>query len=823
MKKKDYLILAALACLPILLVFILVPNDSLFANNVDWLSQHSVIPAYFRELFYNNHNLFPDYAAHLGGGANIYAFSYYGLFRPDILISYLLPNVDMALIIIVYMIFLMSLGSCLCYIWLRKKGYARSICIFASFLLICSSFFYQAHKQIMFVNYLPFLFLAFIATDSYFKKQKTIGITISVVLIIVHSYFFSVAAIIICICYFLYELLQRDKQIRKQLCTPFVLHYMAAVMIAIMIAGILLLPTAAVLLEQTKDVAQTTFHQILSISPDLKGLLYSAYGCGLSMLAWISLLLGTNYQKSRKLSFALMIAFLFPFIAYLLNGTLYARTKILIVFLPLVLWIIAEVLTQAKKQQLIIKPYQLPLMVLPVLFYQGKSIWILLDVIFSLFLLILYSKKTKSQILFILALLPLYFLTQTNNANTFLKKEVYAKANNSHKQALIHTYQSTLEGRSDDLTSPLANANRLNSLAEYKTSSYTSTNNTLYNIYCYDIMKNPISIVNRVANLTNSNIFFQGMMGVTTIYTKQLMPIGYQAVKQNQDIIIAENQNVLPIAYATNQVMNEADFDKLSYPFTLDTIYNNAIVKNGNGSYESKMQKTLLDTHIRSRSKHLTLEKKADDIAVKANKNAKLSLAIHNDLTNKILLISFSVTDVKNADTQDIAININGINNKLARNNAPYPNNNHHFTYILSGNEKLDKLDISFTKGEYKLKNIEIYTLDYDVIKNRKQEVDALTLEKTKNNEVIKGNINVQKDGYLITSLPYQKGYTIYLDHKKIEGEIVNKAFLGFMIPSGNHSIKIEFHAPMKTAGMYMSILGCVLLIIHLVYERSKP
>lgn len=66
-----------------------------FGSNVDWINQHWSIPEYFRTLFYDTHQLFPNFAFNIGGGQNIYYLSYYGLFNPLILISYLFPSINM--------------------------------------------------------------------------------------------------------------------------------------------------------------------------------------------------------------------------------------------------------------------------------------------------------------------------------------------------------------------------------------------------------------------------------------------------------------------------------------------------------------------------------------------------------------------------------------------------------------------------------------------------------------------------------------------------------------------------------------------------------
>ena len=61
-----------------------------FGSKVDWISQHSVFPDYFRQQFYDTGD-FSEFALDIGGGQNIYHFAYYGLYSPVFWLSYLLP------------------------------------------------------------------------------------------------------------------------------------------------------------------------------------------------------------------------------------------------------------------------------------------------------------------------------------------------------------------------------------------------------------------------------------------------------------------------------------------------------------------------------------------------------------------------------------------------------------------------------------------------------------------------------------------------------------------------------------------------------------
>ena len=64
-------------------------------------------------------------------------------------------------------------------------------------------------------------------------------------------------------------------------------------------------------------------------------------------------------------------------------------------------------------------------------------------------------------------------------------------------------------------------------------------------------------------------------MGVRYIQTKaDKVPAGYKTLLEKDGHILAENSNVLPIAYGSTALMTESEYDKLSSPQTLDTITN---------------------------------------------------------------------------------------------------------------------------------------------------------------------------------------------------------------------------------------------------------
>ena len=119
---KPYIFLTILS---LLVIWFFVTRFAPFATNGDWSTQHCVIPEQFRQQFYETGKLFPEFTANLGGGQNIYNFSYYGLFSPVILPSYLLPFIKMSDYLMVACAACLVASVLLMYYWLGEIGRAH--------------------------------------------------------------------------------------------------------------------------------------------------------------------------------------------------------------------------------------------------------------------------------------------------------------------------------------------------------------------------------------------------------------------------------------------------------------------------------------------------------------------------------------------------------------------------------------------------------------------------------------------------------------------------------------------------------------------------
>lgn len=826
--RRSLIYLIILLAAGSLLIFLTLPSGSMYGSQMDWYCQHVTLADYMRKHFYATGQLLPDFSG-LGGGTNFFALSYYGILRPDVLLSYFLPGISAAAIIQGYAIFEIFLGIFLLYYWLYKKGFAESSCFCAGFLYLCANCLFQAHRQIMFVNYLPFVILALLAIDHQVasmqsncpdKPRTNAGIVASYLMILFHSFYFFPACFASCTLYYWYSTKALNTLYHNvpkhfiKLWAGYILSTAAAVCLSMAV----LLPTGLTILENKKDVQATSLFQLLAVNPTMDSLLYSVYGCGLTLICLYTVLLSIRRKSTRSFACILFCFLFFNIFYWILNGTLYVRPKSLIPFMPLILYLTTLTLEELKNKRL---KHSLPLAlcclipaIVQLIFVSHNNsfkLLIVLDgiclVLFSASGFIFRNRKHLTQLVAVLLILILpfqiyltksrteeYMPTTDDSRSVFSDNEIQKLCKDSH-------------ARMDTLENPYKNSNYMVWGTQNRSSIYSSISNSAYNQFYYNTLRTPISNRNRVAVTIHGNPFQEYLMGVRYIQTtKELLPAGYKIKTQRNGHILAENDQVLPLAYGSTSLISEASFDQLTYPQNLDTLTNRTIVSDSKlskeASYQSQMKPYTLPKDFFTRK----ITKKQVSVTRKLRESLSAS---------QILLLSF---DVIYDGASDISVSINGVKNCLAGSNAPYPNHNNTFTYMLSSEKGLSDLNMVFSKGNYKITNITAYTLPLSALHH--PGIVAFHNQSVSGSELLKGSITMEQDGYFVTSYAYAKGYQAFIDGKEVPVQTVNKAFAGFPLKKGAHEIVLKFHAPGKRAGLFISLITfCGLLFESLLYS----
>lgn len=782
--KKDILYNLIFILTFTIIYLLLTKNNHLFASTTDFKYQHYLIPEYFRTLFYNTHDLFPDFALNLGSGQNIYYLSYYGLLNPFILISYLFPNIPMLNYLITINCLIVLLSTSLFYFYLRKNNFNEKTSFITAFLFLMSGpIIFHAKRHIMFINYFPFLILGLYGIDNYIKKKKSLLLTISIILIILTSYYFSIPSLISLFLYSIYKYLQQEKTIHLKNIIHHCLKIAIPFLLGIISTTILTIPTLYTLLNgRTSSISKISLQDLLT--PSLtSSLFYSPYTIGLTLISLIALLYFTlrGKKETKFLAISCLLIAIFPIFNYILNGTLYINAKSLIPFSPLILILVANYLSPHLKQKT-----------------NKKQILILSYLIISSFGICLFTNLNDNLIK----------KQDINNSETKTTADLINKITKKDNSF----YRINTNNLKKD------NINKVTNIHEYKTTIYSSTSNQNYIASYNSILKNPQPYRNKFMIAPSTNLLSQIYLNEKYIITKEELSL-FELIEEKNNIKLYKNNYVLPLGYASNQIISTNQFQSIPYPNNLIVPLNNIIINSSNLE-EKKIpylpQKNT--TYQIINYNNLELIEQPNQKIIKASSNATMTIQLNENTTNKIIFLSLHNAYTPN---QDLSITINNTENKLTAKSWKYFNNNITFNYVLYNTNTLTLL---FEKGTYKLDNIEIYTLDTQYIKNLKNNINEFQIDTSlTQGDTIIGTINVtENNSYFNISIPYDKGFQIKIDNKLTNYQKSGTNFITFPISKGTHHISITYQAPYKKISLYLSALGIFLTLLNTLYHLKK-
>ena len=835
-KVKRYIPYLLLTGLTLFFCRMFVGRYGIFGAKVDWLSQHSVLPDYFRQQFYATGKLFPEFAANLGGGQNIYHFAYYGLYSPLILPSYLLPFVKMSDYIMAVSITGLTASVLLFYYWLKsRKTDAGTAFILSLMFLLAGPMIGQYSGQIMFVDYMPFLCLALIGVDRYFEQEKSGLFTVSVFLMIMTSFYFSIGGMLSLVLYGLHRYFEQREGnrgtvrsfLRDGLC------FVRSMILAVLMSGFFLVPTALALTGGRSKEQNTSFASFFIPQITVERFAYSIYGIGLTTLVITVLLTGLLYRKvyEKVLTYGCVIVLVIPVFAYLLNGGLYIRDKVFIPFLPLLCYLISIYLEKCRKRELSFIAGIVPYIITTIFVYIarnqfvskgiGKSIWkvLLAESILFLICYVLYCalkryhKETKEILM--LALPSVICLAVTMNTFYQMKPDRYVSrklyrdvVEEQNRQAVKEAlkdddgYYRTEQMGSDDENA--ADLNRIWDVDQNITSIYSSAYNPDYQTFRQKTFGLEEPFRNGMMQSVSKNPVFQRMMGVRYIVSDSDVP-GYTLVKKCGTTGIYQNEDAAPVMYATDRVMTEEEYKKLTFPYNQTAFLEYAVV----GEHTESSDQNIMTAY--------------EPVSLKMANNRTTGGAdqktIQQEGQKQILFLRFRVYNAH--PNKDVAVWINGIRNKLSAKDHVYYNENKIFTYAVPLKDGEDNISVTFGKGKYRLRHVQAYLGSLPERSELLYQSEIQVDKKQTEDNVIQGTIRVKKDGWFITSIPYDKHFKIYIDGKETEIQKVNTAFLGCKIESGNHELKIIYHAP-GTTGKVLSLIGIAGFVLVLVQEKRK-
>ena len=139
------------------------------------------------------------------------------------------------------------------------------------------------------------------------------------------------------------------------------------------------------------------------------------------------------------------------------------------------------------------------------------------------------------------------------------------------------------------------------------------------------------------------------------------------------------------------------------------------------------------------------------------------------------------------------------------------------------GDEITVSLSLSGTDSESSYFEIYAYNVDEDVLNSAYELLSLGALDITSYSDTeISGNISAGYDGYIYTSIPYDEGWSVYIDGEKAEAFDVGGSQLAAFISKGEHKISFKYFPKGLKAGLIISGIAWLGVILLILLRKTK-
>ena len=828
MKKnlKKYLpeILAFIIPILIMLISCIVNKTYPFGKEIlpkyDGYYQYAGFTSYYKNVLLGNESLFYSFKGLLG--YNFYATSIYYMFNPTNLLCIFSTSENILEYYTFIILLRIGLSGFTMYKYLKYKFKNQSN---LRYIIFSISYALMAYNVCYFFNYMYFdtvvLFpIVMLGLDKLIYERKNRLYIISLTLSIISNFYIGYMVCIFSLLYFIYNVIiyKVDKNIIKDFIISSLLSGLMCMIIIIPEASELLKGKALLYTSNKTEYFKfnmnflNIFYKFLPGSTSNYDLKYGMVNIYVSLLVTILVI---KYFFNKKISkkerittlifilfFLLSISFnLLDFAWQLFQRPIWYPNRYIFTFSFFLITIAMKEITNITyktniKENLII------------------IISFILLTLYSVISLKIHNDNLKmiSYILGIILILQYTFFLNNKNAKYLLVMLFFIEVTTNAiftlkimgKTTTITQYKTNEEINEKAVKHIKEIENKDNNFYRMELSTSTVYNSPSLLNY------NGINHFNSVRNSKTLNFLSKFNYQVTddtnvefnnyNPYLTSLLGVKY--INGSKDEMYYEN------VYDENPYMY-LNKDALSLGYM---IYNKEF-KESNSSYQNteNLINSMLNTDIK---RYKVIDNfNGEDIEIKEIDNKKyvisktnINIKIEDKANNSMFLIpSRNITFVA---SYSIFINDEEIKDAVIKQSPIFINKGDTYKIIIKSN---------LSKAE--LNSLKWYQIDYDKYIEAINELkkNEFNITKYSKDNHIEGNIDVNNDkNVLLLTIPYDKGWSIYVDDNKVNYDICFDSFICLDLDKGKHNIKMNYVPSGFIVGLVVSSLAFIVTIIYI-------
>ncbi len=309
---------------------------------------------------------------------------------------------------------------------------------------------------------------------------------------------------------------------------------------------------------------------------------------------------------------------------------------------------------------------------------------------------------------------------------------------------------------------------------------------------------------------------------------EERVPYGFTLVSETETGLIYENQYALSLGYTYTSYMSESEYDALNFAEKQQAVLQNAVVSDETaqlldeaGLTEGEADLTVqeIDCQVQE-TKGLTLDEEKKTITVN-KENATITFTFDGvaDCETYLYLEGIGYANDASGANCQLGIKANGAttNVRLRGKHQDYYYETSGFSVNLGYSEDgTTECTLTFTEtGKFVYEDFRVFCLPMEDYVEDVTALSEVMLENVEESgDLITGTVSASDTRLLTFSIPYTRGWTLWVDGQETELFQVDAFYMGAVVEAGDHDIVLKYTMPWLNVGMIAS--GAALAAIAL-------
>lgn len=311
------------------------------------------------------------------------------------------------------------------------------------------------------------------------------------------------------------------------------------------------------------------------------------------------------------------------------------------------------------------------------------------------------------------------------------------------------------------------------------------------------------------------------------------VPYGYvyigDSTVNGHDYEIYENQYALPIGYTYSQTISRSEFEQYNAAEKQEIMLTHAVVEESEGRYAESVNYGELTVQKMNITDMDLGECTIEDGKLYVKAGSVMTLYF-DGLPNSETYFYLNGRVSEQVEDQDqiwfvISSEANTYTGLLRSTMNSYGLDRDEYLINTGYSENgINSISIKWSNsGSIDLNELAVYC---QPMTQYGQYIDALKTDVLENVEIsdnkVSGTISLAESKLLALSIPYQNGWTAYVDGEKADIKNINVMYMGLELTPGEHTIELRFELPGLKRGMAVTAVSTVIFVALLIRDRRK-